>query len=60
MNGYIATFTYQDRKEDASLQANNMQSAIAEAFALMADAPGITGFSVTRLEKIPEAETETP
>ena len=59
MNGYVATFNYQDRNEDVPLSASSMKEALGEAFALIADKPEISGFSVTRLEKNPEPQPET-
>lgn len=60
MNGYVATFSYPDRTEDVPLAAANMQEALVESFALIADKPEVTGFSVTRLQQNLEPQTETP
>lgn len=60
MNGYIATFSYQDRTEDVPLVAANMKEALVESFAFIADKPDITGFSVSRLEQNPQPQAETP
>lgn len=60
MNGYIATVSYQDGTQDVPLVAANMQEALVESFAFIADKTDIVGFSVTRLEQNPDPQTENP